>query len=408
MKILLVNCVWGYGSTGKIMMDLCQGFIDRGHEVKVCYGRGEGLDLDHAILLAPLYIQKIQSVCSKLTGRGYECAPYSTRKLLSVIEEWQPDVVNLHCVNANTLNVAQTIAHLKTKGIRTVITCHAEFLYTGGCGYSLDCAKWKVGCKGCEQNGSSDSQLPLSFVSQKTHRYWTQLQKAYSGFEKLIMTGVSPWLVSRMDESPFFKGRELVAVGNGLNTDVFSPRNYDYLLKRHNLLVGQPILLHVTPNFFFPIKGGKYVLEMARRMETTLPEARVIIVGYKGDKTILPGNVIPVEYTNDQKELADYYSLSNMTLLTSEKETFSMVCAESLCCGTPIVGFKAGAPETISIKEHSRFVDFANTSQLFDAIIEMIDHKKNYPVDIEEAHKRYSTESMVEGYLKCYNRICNS
>ena len=51
----------------------------------------------------------------------------------------------------------------------------------------------------------------------------------------------------------------------------------------------------------------------------------------------------------DQSELAAFYSLADVTLLTSEKETFSMVCAESLCCGTPVVGFQAGAPEGISL-----------------------------------------------------------
>ena len=37
-----------------------------------------------------------------------------------------------------------------------------------------------------------------------------------------------------------------------------------------------------------------------------------------------------------------------------------MVTAESLCCGTPVVGFKAGAPEQIAIKEFSEFVEYGD------------------------------------------------
>ena len=37
-----------------------------------------------------------------------------------------------------------------------------------------------------------------------------------------------------------------------------------------------------------------------------------------------------------------------------------MIVAESLCCGTPVVGFKAGAPEQITIKEYSEFSEFGN------------------------------------------------
>lgn len=404
MKILLVNCVFAYGSTGKIMLDLCRGFIERGHEVKLCYGRGKQQNFDYTTLLASPFVQKIQSLCSKLIGRGYECAPISTHHLFSVIKEWKPDVVNLHCVNANSINVAETITFLKESNIATVISNHAEFLYTGGCGHALSCEKWKTGCYDCEQIGKSYSMLPYSFVPQKTHRYWMHLQKAYSGFSKLIMTGVSPWLVNRISDSPFFTNNQIFVVPNGLNTDVFRPRNYDYLLDKHQLTESQSILLHVTPDFFSPIKGGKYVLEIAKEIKGLLPEAKIIIVGYRGDTSNLPDNVIPVAFTENQRELADYYTMANLTLLTSERETFSMVCAESLCCGTPIVGFKAGAPETISIKEYSRFVDYANINQLYNAIIEMVNYKKNNFIDIEKAHDLYSTENMVENYLTCYRK----
>ncbi len=34
-----------------------------------------------------------------------------------------------------------------------------------------------------------------------------------------------------------------------------------------------------------------------------------------------------------------------------------MVTAESLCCGTPVVGFTAGGPESIAIDAFSNFVE---------------------------------------------------
>ena len=58
-------------------------------------------------------------------------------------------------------------------------------------------------------------------------------------------------------------------------------------------------------------------------------------------------NIILLGKVTDQKKLAKLYSLADMTLLTSRKETFSMVTVESLCCGTPVVGFRAGGPEQI-------------------------------------------------------------
>lgn len=39
MKVLFVNSVCDYGSTGKIVRDLANGLKKEGHEVLICYGR---------------------------------------------------------------------------------------------------------------------------------------------------------------------------------------------------------------------------------------------------------------------------------------------------------------------------------------------------------------------------------
>lgn len=78
-------------------------------------------------------------------------------------------------------------------------------------------------------------------------------------------------------------------------------------------------------------------------------------------------------------------------LLTSERETFSMVTAESLCCGTPVVGFKAGAPEQIALKEYSEFVDYGNLDKLEKAVRRWLQKEKR--TDIEDAAKKcYATQ----------------
>ena len=107
----------------------------------------------------------------------------------------------------------------------------------------------------------------------------------------------------------------------------------------------------------------------------------------------------------DQNVLADYYSLSNILLITSEKETFCMPVAESLCCGTPVVGFFAGAPEEVAIEEYSSFVEFGNLE-----LLEM-ELKKWINVNImkerisEVAIKKYSRERMAQEYIELYNSI---
>ena len=109
----------------------------------------------------------------------------------------------------------------------------------------------------------------------------------------------------------------------------------------------------------------------------------------------------------DQKKLAEYYSAADVTLLTSKRETFSMVTAESLCCGTPVVGFRAGAPEMIAIPEYSRFVAFGDVEGLKNALFEFRGLKKEVGAQsiADRASAEYDSSVMYAEYLKIYEKL---
>lgn len=407
MRILLVNCVYGKGSTGKIISDLRSCLVKHEHEVAVAIARGNECADENVYLLASKPIMMLQSLASKMTGLSYECSPFSTFRLKKLINDYKPDIVNLHCINANTVDVAQTIEFLKENSIATVVTCHAEFLYTGGCGLSLSCNKWLTGCGECPQFHKPDSNLPISFFFDRTKREWRKLSEAYKNFPKLHMTGVSEWLTDRMKRSPFFYNVSITPVFNGLDTNIFHFRDSSSL--RNNIgLNGKKVIVHVTPNFYFPIKGGRYVIELAKRFYKKHKDYSFVIIGYNGDNTDLPSNCYPIPHTENQIELAEYYSMADICLLTSERETFSMVTAETLCCGTPIAGFKAGGPESIAIPEYSIFCDFGDLDNLENNVIDFCSKEFDKQQISNTACAVFSKEKMGENYLKVYNKILNS
>lgn len=408
MKVLIVNCVYNFGSTGKIIKDIATGLYEDDIDVVIAYGRGAIIDAPWKVVkLASERIMKQQSFFSKLTGYSYGCSPVSTSNLFKLIEQETPDIVNLHCINANTVNQAETIAFLKRKHIKTVLSIHAEFPYTGGCGHAYECEKWKSGCYGCEQFHSSNSQLPISWFFNRTHTEWKRLEKAYKGFNELMITCVSPWLVERAKQSPFFVGRKIISVINGLDDRIFQPRDTSRLKKLHHL-EDKKVLLHVTPNFYSSIKGGKYVLEIVKKLEHEYPDYKVIICGYHGNGEDLSQNVIAIPFTRDQVELAEYYSLADATLLTSKRETFSMVTAETLCCGTPLIAFRAGGPESIALKEGALFCDYDDMGTLYQNVVDVLSGNKKLVFSTSEARKIYSKNTMKEAYEKVYEDIINN
>ena len=132
---------------------------------------------------------------------------------------------------------------------------------------------------------------------------------------------------------------------------------------------------------------------------------KIIVAGSYDQSIEIPSNVIMLGRVSNQRELARYYSLADLTVLTSKRETFSMVVAESLCCGTPVVGFVAGAPEQIAIKEHSAFVEYANTQALYNEAIKMLNIESNKNEISEKAKTIYSKQKMVEGYKNIYKNF---
>ena len=80
-----------------------------------------------------------------------------------------------------------------------------------------------------------------------------------------------------------------------------------------------------------------------------------------------------------------------------------MVTAESLCCGTPVVGFRAGGPESIAIPSFSKFCVPGNIEELAEAVMDMplVDSR----VIAEEAFRRYKKENTILEYLDEYQKV---
>ncbi len=398
MTVLQINIYAKEGSTGKIVDDIHRRLLRDGHKSIVAFGRGgdwQKEDPEHYYRLTPGNRSEIYRKISRITGLRYNAAYCETRRFLKYIDSINPDVVHLHCLNCAYINPYMLLKHLGKRNYKVLVTHHADVTITANCDYAFECQKWKTGCGSCATNKSEKR----SFLIDATHLSWVQMRNAFAKVRHLFASGVSDWMADRVTASPFFQDREVRTILNGLDTSAFTYSDSEDLKKRLKIEDGEKIALHVTPNFSAPIKGGRYVIELAKRM----PEVRFIIVGIKRhEMRNLPTNVIPIEHTQSKTELAQFYSLANVTLLTSYRESFSMVTAESLCCGTPVVGFKAGAPETIAIPKYSRFVDYGDIYKLNSSVVEMLNQHLDKISISHEASMKYDAENMYKSYLNYY------
>lgn len=290
------------------------------------------------------------------------------------------------------------------KKIPTIITHHAEIYYTGNCGYAFDCTKWiNEECQRCK----NPKEVTWNFMFANPHRNWSRLYRSLKKFDtdRLYYTTVSPWLKDRFNLSLLSKGYSCDVVFNGIDTKIFSRKPID-TINKSNMLKPLEYIIYVSSNFDpidkNDIKGGYYIIELAKLM----PEAQFVIVATNNTNCDeLPSNIFLWGKASCQEELARLYSNAAVTVLTSRKETFSMICAESLSCGTQVAGFMAGGPESISLMEYSKFVEFGNTELLKHAVEELKGNKYDRDELSLLAHEVYSLENMTSGYEIIYKRL---
>lgn len=395
MKVLQINCVYPNGSTGKIVQCIHYGLLKKHINSIILYAHGKKYQDRNLIKITNYFFTKLNALISRITGLMYCGCITSTETAINIIKKENPDIVHLHCINGYTINIPHIIAYLKQNNINTILTLHAEFMYTGNCGHAFDCERWKSGCGKCPRL----KQETKSYFFDNTARSWRLMKKAFDDFDDhLHVISVSPWLMERAKLSPILQGKQHSVIMNGVDTHTFHLRTSTLREELH--LKNKKIVFHVTASFNSEIKGGKFILKLAE----LLPHLIFIIAGKVKKNKYYPQNVIFLDYIDDQNKLAELYSIADITLLTSKKETFSMPVAESLCCGTPVVGFEAGGPESIAIKDYSYFVEYENIEKLKEAISIFLNKKFDKEAISKKAKSIYSHKVMTENYINLYKK----
>lgn len=387
MKILLINNVFKSGSTGNIVKNLFEK-LSKTNDVFVIYGRGKKINNNRVVKKTFELESKFCHFCSLFSGNMYGGMYFSTKRIIKYIKNVNPDVVNLHCLNGYFVNIYKLLKWLSKSNIKIVLTMHADFMMTGGCGYALDCLNYiNNECKNCKHV----SEFNKSFTLKRTHHFYKKMQKAIYGFDKnkLKITCVSPWLEERFKQSPIYSKFFITSILNPVDDIFFEKAEHNPYEKENNIL-------YVTPDITDYVKSGWLIKEIAKQREDlnfTIICTKDVNFDFENKNiTYIKGGV-------SKRELRDYYAFADQTILLSKRETFSMIVAESLSCGTSVVGFKSGGPESISIAKYSLFYAFNDINSLSKTL-----GSNEFQKDLvkSEAFEKYNADRISKQYLDLY------
>ena len=369
-KILLINSVLGYGSTGHIVLDIAKEYEQNGYEAKIAYGRKANDSED-----AKRYGFRIGSdidvyahvLYTRLTDKHGLASIKATNNFLRWANEFKPDVLWLHNIHDYYINYELLFEWIKTRPEMEVKwTLHDCWAFTGHCSHFsyVKCDKWRDKCHDCPQL----DQYPKSIIDNSQRNY-ERKKKAFLGVKNLALITPSNWLASLVKQS-YLSDYPVEVHYNKVDTDIFRPTPSDFKMT-HN--IADKIMILGVANVWNERKGLNDFIELASRLSVTdvAKKYQIVLVGLEKSqidylRETAP-NIIALPRTNNAIELAQIYTAADIFVNPSYEETFGLTTAEAQACGTYSIVYEGTACAEIVKKDNGEIVS-QGTANLVEAI----------------------------------------
>ena len=390
MKVVQINATCDIGSTGKICKSVSELLSKKGIENYIFYTQGKS-DYSYGIK----YVNDIEMILykfvSKITGNYGFGAHFATKKLIKWIEEIRPDIIHLHNIHAHNVNLEMLFTYLKQKQIKCYWTFHDCWAFTGYCPHftMIKCDKWETQCYECVL------RKKYSWFFDRSESLFRKKKELFDGLNLEIITP-SNWLASVVKKS-FLSQYPIRVINNGIDITTFCPRKNN-IRQKYGIEENVNIVLGVAFGWD-ERKGLDVFVELSSRLECN--KYRIILIG-TNDKvdSLLPANVITVHRTNNQIELAEFYSAANVFVNPTREENYPTVNMEAISCGTPVVTFNTGGSPEMLDKDIGRVVECNDVDSLEKNIRDICD---NDPITID----LYLNKANEFDAMKCFEKyIC--
>lgn len=404
-KLLQINVTSNWGSTGKIAEE-CN-FIARLHgwDTYFAFGRYSNPS-ESKFIFGPLHPLNIYEhyIENKIIDNEGLASRKTTNKLVEKIREIQPDIIHLHNIHDHWLNYKILFEYLNQTDIKIVWTFHDFWAVTGHCAHFVtkNCSKFQNECYDCPM--TKNCFFP---IIKRENRNFKLKRKLFSVNKNLTIIPVSEWVGENVRKS-FLKGKPMVVIPNGVDTNVFKPTPLHIINNGINeKLNGKFVIMAVSSQWKSASKG----LDDYKSMSKILKDDEVIVlVGVPNEiSKDFPNNIIGIPRTNNQQELAALYTRADVVCSFSSAETFGLSIVEGYACGTPAVVYDNTAQPSLITQKTGYVVPSKDYKSAYMAIQEIKRKGSSTYYDdcINLARVKYNKSDCFSKYIKLYESLIN-
>ncbi|WP_205600350.1 glycosyltransferase [Sphingobacterium luzhongxinii] len=401
IKILQISSEVNSGSVGRVAEQIGEAVIEEGWDSHIAYARDKLPSKSNVIKIGSTFDLLVHGLYTRLTDRHGFASRKATKKLISKIKEIKPDLIQLQHMHGYFINIELLFNFLASANIPVVWTFHDCWSFTGHCAHYefVNCQKWQDHCEHCPQI----DEYPKSFVDNSYDNF-ERKKRLFNALPNLTIVPVSYWLGHETEKS-FLNQNSIEVIQNGIDLDNF--QIYDDKQLREKYQLQDKVVLLGVANPWNDRKGLNYFIELNKIISA---DYQIVLVGLSDNQIKdLPSNIIGINRTSDVKELAEFYSMSNVFVNPTLEDTFPTTNLEALACGTPVVTFRSGgSPESLT-EETGRVVEKEDVEGLLQAIQELTEKPSSFYKEKcrEKAVNFYNKKENFKKYIELYKKLLN-
>ena len=281
---------------------------------------------------------------------------------------------------------------------------HAMEFFTGGCDYDLGCGKFVDRCGACPRLGSSNPR-------DLSRQIWLRKRAAIAAVPRgrLWLVAPSRWIAGEARRSSLARGLPVKVIPNGVDTEVFRPRDPRVAREVLGVPLDARVVLFVAEWMYRPAKGFAILAAVLQGM-SNVSNLMLVSVGTGRPATDVGVPHLKVPAIRSERLLSFVYSAADLLVIPSLQENFPFVVLEAMACGVPVVGSDVGGiAEQVRPGVNGFLVPARDPAALREAILRLL---KDPTLHTEMSNRarssvleRYTLTRQTQSYIELYTAI---
>lgn len=204
--------------------------------------------------------------------------------------------------------------------------------------------------------------------------------------------------------------KKIETIYNFIDERVYLKKNTAAIKEKHGILPDEKVVIHVSN--FRKVKRVQDVIRVFRNIAGKT-KAKLLLVGDGPEKSTACelirkyGLEDQVLMLGNQDRVEDLYSISDLKLLLSEKESFGLVLLEAMACGVPCIGTNIGGiPEVIKNNVSGFLVDVGDVTAATARAMSILEDEqlsnRFTKAAIEMLENEFSSKKIVSQHEQIY------